>query len=159
MLKQLVPEVCVDAIEEAADATNLNRLVKDCEIVLDCTDNFETRQIINRFCVKKKIPLVIGAAIGWSGQLMVVDTSEDNSACYACIFEENREFEDDSCGAFGVFSPVVGTVGILQAGEAIKTLLKIRKTSDTLLLFDGLSLSLDRINLVKNKNCKICSQS
>ena len=150
ILNKIVPAVDVDAIEEKADETNLSKLISGCNIVLDCTDRFKTRHLINKYCVKNKIPLVIGSAVGWSGQLMVVDSSEQNTACYACVFEENAEFTDDPCGAFGVFSPLVGTVGLLQAGEAIKTLLKINQTTGKLLLFNALSLNFDRINLTKN---------
>ena len=157
ILKKLVPAVDVDAIEEKADETNLSKLISGCNIVLDCTDRFKTRHIINKYCVKNKIPLVIGSAVGWSGQLMVVNSSEQNTACYACVFEENREFTDDPCGAFGIFSPLVGTVGLLQAGEAIKTLLKINQTTGKLLLLNALSLNFDRINLTKNTNCNVCS--
>ena len=157
MLKKIVPTVDVDAIEEKADETNFSKLISGCNIVLDCTDRFKTRHLINRYCVKNKIPLVIGSAVGWSGQLMVVNSSEKNTACYACVFEENREFTDDPCGAFGIFSPLVGTVGLLQAGEAIKTLLKINQTTGKLLLFNAHSLNFDRINLTKNINCNVCS--
>ena len=157
ILNKIVPAVDVDAIEEKADETNLNKLISGCNIVLDCTDRFKTRHIINKYCVKNKIPLVIGSAVGWSGQLMVVNSSEQNTACYACVFEENHEFTDDPCGAFGIFSPLVGTVGLLQAGEAIKTLLKINQTTGKLLLLNALSLNFDRINLTKNINCNVCS--
>ena len=157
ILKKIVPAVDVDAIEEKADETNLSKLISGCNIVLDCTDRFKTRHLINKYCVKNKIPLVIGSAVGWSGQLMVVNSSEQNTACYACVFEENQEFTDDPCGAFGIFSPLVGTVGLLQAGEAIKTLLKINQTTGKLLLLNALSLNFDRINLTKNTNCNVCS--
>ena len=157
MLKKIVPTVDVDAIEEKADETNLSKLISGCNIVLDCTDRFKTRHLINKYCVKNKIPLVIGSAVGWSGQLMVVNSSEQNTACYACVFEENQDFTDDPCGAFGIFSPLVGTVGLLQAGEAIKTLLKINQTTGKLLLLNALSLNFDRINLTKNTNCNVCS--
>ena len=157
MLKKIVPTVDVDALEEKADDTNLSKLISGCNIVLDCTDRFKTRHLINKHCVKNKIPLVIGSAVGWSGQLMVVNSAEQNTACYACVFEENPEFKDDSCGAFGIFSPLVGTVGLLQAGEAIKTLLKINQTTGKLLLLNALSLNFDRINLTKNTNCNVCS--
>ena len=157
MLKKIVPTVDVDAIEEKADETNLSKLISGCNIVLDCTDQFKTRHLINKYCVKNKIPLVIGSAVGWSGQLMVVNSSEQNTACYACVFEENQDFTDDPCGAFGIFSPLVGTVGLLQAGEAIKTLLKINQTTGKLLLLNALSLNFDRINLTKNTNCNVCS--
>ena len=157
MLKKIVPTVDVDAIEEKADETNLSKLISGCNIVLDCTDRFKTRHIINKYCVKNKIPLVIGSAVGWSGQLMVVNSSEENAACYACVFEENQEFTDDPCGAFGIFSPLVGTIGLLQAGETIKTLLKINQTTGKLLLLNALSLNFDRINLTKNANCNVCS--
>ena len=158
MLKKIAPAVDVDAIEEKADETNLSKLISGCTIVLDCTDRFKTRHLINKYCVKNKIPLVIGSAVGWSGQLMVVNSSEQNTACYACVFEENQEFTDDPCGAFGIFSPLVGTVGLLQAGEAIKTLLKINQTTGKLLLLNALSLNFDRINLIKNTNCNVCSR-
>ena len=157
MLNNIVPKVDVDAIQEKADETNLTKLISGCNIVLDCTDRFKTRHLINKYCVQNKIPLVIGSAVGWSGQLMVVNSSEQNTACYACVFEENPEFTDDPCGAFGIFSPLVGTVGLLQAGEAIKTLLRINQTTGKLLLLNALSLNFDRINLTKNVNCNVCS--
>ena len=157
ILNKIVPAVDVDAIEEKADETNLNKLMSGCNIVLDCTDRFKTRHLINKYCVKNKIPLVIGSAVGWSGQLMVVNSSKQNSACYACVFEENLEFTDDPCGAFGIFSPLVGTVGLLQAGEAIKTLLEINQTTGKLLLLNALSLNFDRIKLTKKINCNVCS--
>ena len=157
ILNKIVPSVDIDAFKEKADDTNLSKLIFGCNIVLDCTDQFKTRHLINKYCVKNKIPLVIGSAVGWSGQLMVVDSSEENTACYSCVFEENAQFTDDPCGAFGVFSPLVGTVGLLQAGEAIKTLLKINQTTGKLLLLNALSLNVDRINLTKNINCKVCS--
>ena len=157
ILNNIVPTVDVDAIQEKADETNLTELISGCNIVLDCTDRFKTRHLINKYCVQNKIPLVIGSAVGWSGQLMVVNSSEQNTACYACVFEENQEFTDDPCGAFGIFSPLVGTVGLLQAGEAIKTLLQINKTTGKLLLLNALSLNFDRINLTKNVNCNVCS--
>ena len=157
ILKKIVPTLDVDAIEEKADETNLSKLSSGCNIVLDCTDRFKTRHLINKYCVKNKIPLVIGSAVGWSGQLMVVNSSKQNTACYACVFEENQEFTDDPCGAFGIFSPLVGTVGLLQAGEAIKTLLEINQTTGKLLLLNALSLNFDRINLTKNINCNVCS--
>ena len=90
ILNKIVPAVDVDAIEEKADETNLSKLISGCNIVLDCTDRFKTRHLINKYCVKNKIPLVIGSAVGWSGQLMVVNSSEQNTACYACVFEENQ---------------------------------------------------------------------
>jgi len=157
MLNNIVPKVDVDAIQEKADETNLTKLISGCNVVLDCTDRFKTRHLINKYCVQNKIPLVIGSAVGWSGQLMVVNSSEQNTACYACVFEENPEFTDDPCGAFGIFSPLVGTVGLLQAGEAIKTLLRINQTTGKLLLLNALSLNFDRINLTKNVNCNVCS--
>jgi len=159
MLSNIVPEVNIDAIHDQADETNLDKLIAGCEIVLDCTDRFKTRHLINKFCIQNKVPLVIGSAVGWSGQLLVVDPSSQNAACYACVFEKNPEFIDHSCGAFGIFSPVVGTIGVLQAGEAIKTLLKIKQTAGKLLLFDGLSMSFNQINVTKNIHCKVCSNS
>ncbi len=157
ILNKIVPAVDIDTIQEKADETNLTKLISGCNIVLDCTDRFKTRHLINKYCVQNNIPLVIGSATGWSGQLMVVNSSEKNTACYACVFEENTEFTDDPCGAFGIFSPLVGTVGLLQAGEAIKTLLQINQTTGKLLLLNGLSLNFNRINLTKNANCKICA--
>jgi len=157
ILNEIVPAVDVDAIQEKADETNLTKLISGCNIVLDCTDRFKTRHLINKVCVQNKIPLVIGSAVGWSGQLMVVNSSKQNTACYACVFEENPDFTDDPCGAFGIFSPLVGTVGLLQAGEAIKTLLQINQTTGKLLLLNALSLNFDQINLTKNINCSVCS--
>ena len=91
ILNKIVPAVDVDAIEEKADETNLNKLMSGCNIVLDCTDRFKTRHLINKYCVKNKIPLVIGSAVGWSGQLMVVNSSRTkHSLLRLCIRREPR---------------------------------------------------------------------
>ena len=157
-LENLFPETKIEALPRRVDKKNIKQLFNGCDIILDCTDNFSSRQLNNKTSINMNIPLVIGGAVGWSGQLMVVDPRLKNEACYACVFEDSQSFKDDSCGAFGVFSPAVGTIGVLQAGETIKTLLSIKKTSGKLVLFDVLSNEFSTIRLKKNYSCKICGK-
>ena len=115
----------VTALHERADAARLLELVADADVVVDCSDNFATRQAVNAACVAHARPLVAGAAIGFDGQLSVYDTRSPASPCYACAFPPDPAFADVACATMGVFAPLVGIIGSLQAAEALKLLLGI----------------------------------
>ena len=114
----LNPTVTVIPVVARADATLLDELVAQADVVLDCCDNFATRHDINAACVKHKKPLVSGAAIRFDGQVVVYDARDDSSPCYACVFPPDDALLETRCATLGVFAPLVGIIGSLQAGEA-----------------------------------------
>ncbi|WP_061825687.1 HesA/MoeB/ThiF family protein, partial [Neisseria meningitidis] len=121
-LKRINHTVNVRAVNEKLDGCRLTGLVQAADIVLDCCDNYATRQAVNRACVQTKTPLVSGAAVRFEGQLAVYRPDLPDSPCYACLFDGGSA-SDGICSLFGVFSPLVGIIGSTQAAEALKILL------------------------------------
>lgn len=151
------PDVQVTSVTERADDVLLDKLVEKADVVLDCTDNFATRHAINRACVKHHKPLVSGAAIRFDGQIAVYDPRSDLSPCYACVFPESDLLEETSCASMGVFAPLVGIVGTVQAAEALKLLCEIgRPLTGRLLLLDGRSMEWNEMKVSRNAACKVC---
>jgi len=140
-----------------ADEQLLDDLVPQADVVIDCCDNFATRQLVNKACVQHGKPLVAGAAIRFDGQLSVYDTRDAASPCYACLFPPDAHFEETRCAVLGVFAPVVGTIGVLQAGEALKLLAGIGEPLvGRLLMFDGRSASFDTLRVARDPACPVC---
>lgn len=151
------PDVQVTVITRRADAALLNDLVKDADVVLDCTDNFATRHAINLACVVHKRPLVSGAAIRFDGQVTVYDPRNPLSPCYACVFAESTTFEDTPCAVMGVFAPLVGIIGSIQAAEALKVLSRIGELlTSRLLMLDGRTMAFNEVRMPKNSACAVC---
>ena len=127
-------------------------------IVLDCSDNFSTRHALNRACFAAKIPLVSGAAVRFEGQVSVFNPQQSDSPCYQCLYPEAGDNIDIACGQLGVFSPLVGIVGSMQAAEAIKVLLNIGETlCGRLWLIDALTMQTRSLRLLKDSACPVCS--
>jgi len=155
-LKKINPEVKVIAVKQRLEGERLNTEVKNADIVLDCCDNFTTRFAINAACVAHKTPLVSGAAIRFEGQVSVFTPGTNNSPCYNCLYTDNGE-EMQNCATNGVFSPVTGIIGSIQAMEAMKLIVGIGETlTGRLLLLDGLSMQWNEMKLRKNKLCPTC---
>jgi molybdopterin-synthase adenylyltransferase len=134
--------------------------VAGANVVLDCSDNFATRHAVNRACVAAKKPLVSGAAIGFSGQLTVFDKRRADSPCYACLFPENGPEEELRCSEAGVFAPLVGVIGALQALEALKLIaLGDRSVPGKLVLFEGLDMTFREVRVPRDPACPVCSVS
>ena len=153
----LNPDVEVIPVTEQADDILLDRLIGAVDLVLDCTDNFATRHAINRACVKHGKPLVSGAAIRFDGQVTVYDPRSAESPCYACIFPESDLLEETRCAAMGVFAPLVGIVGTVQAAEALKLLCGIGQAlTGRLLMLDGRNMQWHEMKLARNKTCSVC---
>ena len=149
--------VSVVQIQEYVDEERMQELVKEVDVVIDASDNFSTRHAINQVCVTHKKPLVSGAAIRFNGQVSVFDLSNSASPCYHCLFSKDGNNEDMHCATMGVFSPLVGIIGCMQAAEAIKILLNIGKTlNGRLMLLDGLTMEWRSIKLNKDPECIIC---
>ena len=151
------PEVRIDAIEQRADAALLDRLVPLAHVVLDCTDNFATRHAINRACVRHSVPLVSGAAIRFDGQLSVYDPRDAASPCYACVFPDTDGLEETRCATMGVFAPLVGIVGTMQAAEALKLLAGMgSRLVGRLQMLDGRGMEFTEVRLARNPACPVC---
>ena len=156
ILKNKLPEINIITERTKADETNLPDFIENSDIVLDCSDKFETKQILNKVCFFKNRPLIIASAIEWTGQLQIIDSRQKNTACYACLFDPDEKVEDAPCGAYGVFSTAVGTIGLLQANEALKIASGITPSVGKMFLFDALEPSFDWVNINKRKNCPVC---
>jgi len=157
-IAKINPEINVVPIHEYVEEERLEKLVKEVDLVIDASDNFSTRHAINKICVTHKKPLVSGAAIRFNGQISVFDLSNSASPCYHCLFSKDGRNEDMHCATMGVFSPLVGIIGCMQAAEAIKILLNIGKTlNGRLMLLDGLTMEWRSIKLNKDPECAVCS--
>lgn len=152
------PHADVRAIARRADATLLEEFVPQADVVLDCTDNFSTRHAINAACVRHRVPLVSGAAIRFDGQLAVFDPRDEQAACYACLFAPQEAFEETRCATMGVFAPLVGVIGSLQAAEALKLLSGAgTPLTGRLLMLDGLRMAWDEIRVPRQADCPVCA--
>ena len=151
------PLVQVHALPIRADADSLDALVQAADVVLDCCDNFKTRQAVNAACVKHGKPLVSGAAIQFDGQISVYDTRDAEAPCYACTFPPDATFEEVRCATMGVFAPLVGIIGSIQAAEALKLVTGAgRSLNGRLLMLDGRAMEWNEIRLPRNPSCPVC---
>lgn len=154
----LNPEVSVVPLEKRIEANNLSPLVADSDVVLDCSDNFATRHAINRACVKHAKPLVSGAAIRFDAQVAVFDLRKADAPCYACLYPEDGEIEEVQCSTMGVFAPMTGAVGALQAMEAVKLLAGAGVTlNGRLLLLDAKQSEWRTVRVKRDPDCAVCS--
>jgi len=154
------PEIEVLALAERLQGQALLDEVAKVDVVLDCSDNFTTRHAVNRACVSLRKPLVSGAAVRFDGQISVFDQSQDAAPCYACLFPEQGGEEEMRCAEFGVFSPLVGVVGAMQAAEALKLMMDIGQTlSGRLMLYNALEAEWRTVRLNKDPACPVCSVS
>lgn len=156
-MRGINPDICIETHRLRADDALLARLVAEADVVIDCSDNFRTRQAVNRACVAHARPLVAGAAIRFDGQLSVYDTRDPASPCYACLFPPDAHFEETLCAVLGVFAPVVGAIGTLQASEALKLLAGIGPSlAGSLLMFDGRRTAFDTLRVARDPGCSVC---
>ncbi len=153
----LNPEVRVTALATKLDTVQLDALVPIVTVVVDCCDNFATRQAVNAACVKHKVPLVSGAAIRLDGQLAVYDARDDQSPCYACIFPPDHAPEEALCATMGVLAPLVGVIGTMQAMETIKLITGIgSRLTGRLQMLDGRGMEWTEVRLQRNAACPVC---
>ena len=159
-LHDINPEVECVALPVRADEAQLRELIAQADVVLDCSDNFDTRYAVNRVCRELRKPLVSGAAIQFDGQVAVFDFRCDNAACYNCLFPEDSQAAELRCATTGVFAPLVGIIGSLQAAEALKLLMGMeRGLSGKLLTVNALDMNIMRSNLSKDPACRACGSS
>lgn len=157
-LNAINPDVRVLPLQQKLSGAALHDAVLAADVVLDCSDRFATRHEVNRACVRLNKPLVSGAAVRLDGQLSVFDTRRDDSPCYACIYPETSDFEEDRCATMGVFAPLVGIVGTMQAAEAIKLLAGFGDPlTGRLLTLDARSMDVMTLGVRRNPVCPVCA--
>lgn len=158
-LADINPTVDIVALQERLSGDRLNELASKASVVLDCSDNFATRHAVNRACVAHRVPLVSGAAVRFDGQISVFDSRND-APCYSCIFPEDQQFDEVNCGTMGVFAPLVGIIGSMQAAEALKLVAGIGESlAGRLLLLDARSMEWSSIRVARNPTCSVCGQA
>jgi molybdopterin/thiamine biosynthesis adenylyltransferase len=168
-VQALNPEVRVTAVKHAADEAWLRDHVPQASVVLDCTDRFATRHLVNRVCRESGVPLVTASAVRWDGQISVFDPREPDGPCYACLFPPDVAPEEVRCALMGVFAPAVGVMGVMQAGEAIKLLARgplgqgadpawavHRSLSGRLLMLDARTWRWTELRVGKHPQCPVC---
>lgn len=156
-LAEINPGVDVVTLTERADETRLAALAAQADVVLDCSDNFPTRYALNRVCHALKKPLVSGAATRFDGQVSVFDFRRDDTPCYECLYPERMESEETRCAVLGIFAPLVGIVGSMQAAEALKLLMDIDTTlCGRLLTLNALNMDIRTMRLSKDADCAVC---
>jgi len=156
-LAAINPEVEVVALAERVDERRIAELAARHDVVIDGSDNFATRHAVNRVCVRLGKPLVSGAAVRFDGQVAVFDLRRPDSACYACLFPEAGEAEEVRCAVMGVFAPLTGIIGSIQAAETLKLLAGAGETlAGRLLLLDALAMQIRTIRLQKDPACPVC---
>lgn len=158
-LNRINPATVVDPIRERVDGARLEELVAQADVVIDGSDNFATRHAVNRACVKHRKPLVSGAAVRFDGQIAVFDPRQAASPCYECLFPEAGDFEEVRCAVMGVFAPLVGIIGSMQAAEALKVLAGVGEPLvGRLQLLDARTMQWRSIRIAKDPACGVCSK-
>ncbi len=159
-MRAMNPDIEVIPLPARLEGASLMAAVAAADVVLDCSDNFATRHAVNRACVALRKPLVSGAAVRFDGQIAVFDRRREEAPCYACLFPEQAQDAEMRCAEFGVFAPLVGVIGTMQALEALKLLVGIGDSlSGRLLLFDALAADWRAIRLKRDPGCEVCRPS
>jgi adenylyltransferase/sulfurtransferase len=150
----------IDAVPERLSGAALDRMVNAADVVLDCSDNFATRHAINRACVSRRKALVSGAAIRFDGQITSFDFRQADGPCYHCLFPDQPDAEDERCAVMGVFAPLVGIIGTMQAAEAIRLLARVGvPLTGRLLMLDALTMDWQSVKFGRDPDCAVCGQS
>lgn len=158
-LQALNPEVRLTLIEHKLEGQELDLHINEVDIVIDASDNFATRFLLNDACVRNKKPLVSGAAIRMEGQISVFHTENPDSPCYRCLYKDEDDFTE-TCSETGVLAPVVGIIGSIQATEALKMLLGIGQSlMGRLMILDAMTMEWRTLRLGKDPKCPVCSHS
>jgi molybdopterin-synthase adenylyltransferase len=156
-LAAINPDVELRRVASRVDGEALASLAASADVVVDCTDNFETRHAVNRACVAHRKPLVSGAALRFDGQIAVFDPRDAASPCYHCLFGEGDALEETRCATMGVFAPLVGIVGATQAAEALKLLAGVGESlAGRLLLLDTLAMEWREVRVPRDPECPVC---
>lgn len=156
-LHELNPDITITAINRILEGAALDEEVINADVVIDASDNFKTRFLINEACVRNKTPLVSAAAIRFEGQISVFNPEDENSPCYRCLYNDDA-MVTETCTANGVIAPLLGIIGSIQANETLKLLMNTGQTlQGKLLLLDVLNMEWHQPILKKDPDCPVCS--
>ncbi|MFN7040578.1 MAG: HesA/MoeB/ThiF family protein [Acidovorax temperans] len=158
-VRDINPGVEVTCLQQRADSALLDEWVPQATVVLDCSDNYATRHAVNAACIRHGKPLVAGAVIRFDGQVMVFDPRDAASPCYACMFTPEAEFEEVQCSTMGVFAPLVGVIGAMQAAEALKLISGAAPAiTGRLLMLDGRTMEWNTMKVPRDPACVVCGK-
>jgi len=151
------PDLDIQLVAQRVSDAELGPLVAQADVVLDCCDNFATRHAINRSCLAHGVPLVSGAALRFDGQISVYDLRQPDAPCYACLFPPSEPASEAACATMGVFAPLVGMVGTVQAAEALKLLSGVgQPLAARLLMVNALTMEWTEMRLARAPDCEVC---
>lgn len=157
-LLALNPDIQVEAVARRADSRLLTQLAADADVLIDCSDNFATRFATNQASLATRTPLISGSAIGFMGQVSTFDPRQPTNPCYRCLYPEDDNAPPESCRDRGVFAPLVGIIGSMQAAEALKIVLEIgQPLTGRLLSIDARSMTPRLASLRKDPLCPACT--
>jgi sulfur carrier protein ThiS adenylyltransferase len=155
-LQQQFPDVNIEAIDEMLDQELCEYYLPQVDLVLDCSDNIQTRYLINQACIQHKVPLIVGAATGFDGQQLTIDPRDDTSACYHCLFPASEKAPANNCQTIGIIGPVLAMIAGMQSLQAIKLLTGNKVQVNQLNLLDGLANQWQQFNMKKQASCSVC---
>ncbi len=155
-LSEQFPDTSIEAIDDMLDKELCDYYLPQVDLVLDCSDNIQTRYLINQACVEHKVPLVVGAATGFDGQQLTIDPRDETSACYHCLFPASEKAPANNCQTIGIIGPVLAMVAGMQALQAIKLLTGNNAQINQLNLLDGLANRWQQFTMKKQANCSVC---
>ncbi len=157
-LAALNPGVAIETVSQLLDDDELHDAIARIDVVVDGSDNFETRFAVNAGCVRSRTPLVSGAVLRWDGQVIAFDPRRPESPCYRCLYVDGGE-EGESCAEVGVFAPLLGIIGSVQASEAIKILAGVEsELVGRLLVLDGLRMEWRSLRVRRDPACPVCGR-
>ena len=158
-LYQINPSIEIVSLEKRVTEDVMQELITQVDAIIDASDNFTTRYLINRITYRYQKPLISGAVVGFEGQVTVFDHRNRVNSCYQCLFPEQSIDNNVNCAVMGVFAPLAGVVGCIQAAETIKLLIGIGETlSGRLLLLDGLTMRVRTAKINKDPECSVCGR-
>lgn len=157
-LMALNSEITVEAIQARLTRENGAAIISACDVVIDGSDNFATKYLLNELCIEAKKPLVYGAVYQFEGQIAVFQGYEADKPCYRCLYRDVPEVGAPTCTEAAVWGPGVGMIGTLQASEAMKLLLDLSTLAGGMLLFNALTMQFENIQLAKDKTCPACGK-
>ncbi|GAA0822532.1 HesA/MoeB/ThiF family protein [Colwellia asteriadis] len=155
-LQAQFPDTNIEVIDEMLDKELCDYYLEQVDVVLDCSDNIQTRYLINQACVEHKVPLIVGAATGFDGQQLTIDPRDNNSACYHCLFPASEKAPANNCQTIGIMGPVLAMVAGMQTLQAIKLLTGNPVQINQLNMLDGLSNQWQQFTMKKQKSCTVC---
>lgn len=156
-LREQNPDIIIEPHVERFEDDNAAHFSQGCDLIIDCSDNFNTRYGVNRHGSDKSIAVLSGSVVGWKGQLLLVDPSKSQAGCYQCVFDEAND-TSGSCSTIGVSGAMVGVVASFQANEALRYLLKLPSSlAQSLILIDGETLAMQTLCRSRRSDCPVCT--